>query len=63
MPAFYRLKVVGKESENDLYIAKSCLNISNALLKDLQDNFLIKNAEINPERNEFDDLIDKMIAA
>ena len=63
LPVFYRLKVIGKESKDDLYIAKSYLYITNTLLKDLQDNFLIKNAQINPGRNEFDDFIDKMIAA
>jgi hypothetical protein len=63
LPIFYWMKVDGKKDVDDLFIgdAKSLL-INEDLLKYLKSDFSTKYLEIDPERNEFDDLLDKMIA-
>jgi hypothetical protein len=60
---FYWMKIAGKIDVDDFFIgdAKSLL-ANEDLITYLKNNFSTKYLEINPERNEFDDLLDKMIA-
>lgn len=60
---FYWMKINGKKDVNNVFIgdAKS-LSVSQDLVEYLKNDFSVKYLEINPERNEFDDLLDNMIA-
>jgi len=62
LPDFYWMKVNGMENKDDLFISDDYLFISERLLKYLQNKFSIKNSQIEPERNEFDDLLDDIFA-
>jgi hypothetical protein len=61
LPKFYWMKINGIENKDDLYISDFDLYISNKMLEYLRKNFTVNNLDINPERDEFDDLIDEMI--
>jgi len=60
-PDFFWIKIAGIKGQDDLYINEGALNISENLLKFIKDNFIITYAKINPERDEFDDLLAQMI--
>lgn len=63
LPKFYWLKINGKVGENDLYLGDGKnLYASELLIKFLSENFSTRYLDIEPERNEFDDLLDQMIA-
>lgn len=63
VPEFYWMKINGKEDISDFYIDKeSSLFANQKLISYLKKDFQVKYLDINPERNEFDDLLDKMIA-
>ena len=63
LPKFYWLKIIGVINIDDLVVdLDSSLCISDEFLSFLQKNYTLNNLDINPERNEFDDLLDKMIA-
>ncbi|WP_206743172.1 hypothetical protein, partial [Chryseobacterium sp. Leaf394] len=63
IPKFYWLKINGDENKTDLYIGKEKkLFCSEKLLNFLTSNCVLNYLKINPERNEFDDLLDQMIA-
>lgn len=63
LPKFYWLKVKGHETTDDITLdIDSVLNVSDELLLFLQKNYTLNYMDINPERNEFDDLLDQMIA-
>ncbi|MBL7728215.1 MAG: hypothetical protein JNM68_11030 [Dinghuibacter sp.] len=63
LPLFYRLVVNGEPGKHDLYVGDGAkLYASKAFISFLEKDFSVKYMEINPERNEFDDLLDKMIA-
>lgn len=63
LPNFYWLKVIGKKDVDDLYIGEdSMLYVSNVFLDFLIKKFSVNYLEIEPERDEFDDLLDRMIA-
>jgi hypothetical protein len=62
LPKFFWMKINGKKGNDDLYEEDFDLYASERFIKYLQGNFTTNNLEINPERNEFDDFIDKMIA-
>jgi hypothetical protein len=63
LPLFYWLKVNGKVGIADIYVGEgSSLFCEEKLLEFLKENFDLKYLQIDPERNEFDDLLDKMIA-
>jgi len=62
LPNFYWLKVNGVENRDDVFIDSDHLYLSDKLLNYLQLQFDIKNAIVDPERNEFDKLLDNMFA-
>lgn len=63
LPNFYWLKVIGRKDIDDLYIGdESMLYVSDDFLKFLTNKFVVNYLEIEPERDEFDDLLDRMIA-
>lgn len=63
LPKFYWLQVIGKQNIDDIVIGtEKSLLIEEKMLTYLQENFILNYMDINPERNEFDDLLDKMIA-
>ena len=62
LPKFYWMKINGQKDKDNLYISNYDLYISSEMLEYLKKYFSIKYIDIEPERNEFDDLIDKMIA-
>lgn len=63
LPKFYWLQVVGKQDIDDMVIGiEKSLLIEEKMLTYLQENFILNYMDIGPERNEFDDLLDKMIA-
>jgi hypothetical protein len=64
LPAFYWLKVTGMPAKgDDMYIGEGkTLFVSDKLIDFLRKEATIKYMEIDPKRNEFDDLLDKMIA-
>lgn len=63
LPEFYRLKITGLRNNDDLFLDEERnLNISGAFLDFLESNVDLKHLEIEPERNDFDDLLDQMIA-
>jgi len=62
LPDFYWMKVNGVENRDDVFIDSDHLYLSDKLLNSLQFHFDIKNAIVDPERNEFDELLDNMFA-
>jgi hypothetical protein len=63
LPSFYWLKINGRVETDDIYVGEgSSLFCNEKLLEFLKENFTLKYLQIDPERNEFDDLLDKMIA-
>lgn len=64
LPQFYWLKILGTADKgDDMYIGVGkALFASDRLLDFLQKEATVKYMEIDPQRNEFDDLLDKMIA-
>jgi hypothetical protein len=62
LPKFYWLKVIGVLNRDDMSVdLDSSLSISDELLSFLQRNYTLNKLDKNPQRNEFDDLLDKMI--
>ncbi len=60
---FYWMKIVGKKNINDVFIGDSySLYASKEFINFLRANATINYLEIDSEKNEFDDLLDKMIA-
>lgn len=63
LPEFYQLKITGRRNNDDLFLDEDKnLNISGTFLDFLQSNVDLKYLDIEPERNDFDDLLDQMIA-
>ena len=63
LPMFYWLKISGKKDIDDVFIGKEyTLFASDRLINYLKENFSVNYLDIEVERNEFDDLLDKMIA-
>jgi hypothetical protein len=64
LPKFYWLKIVGlKDRGDDMYIGEEkALFASDKLLDFLKKQATIKYMEVDPQKNEFDDLLDQMIA-
>jgi hypothetical protein len=63
LPVFYWFKINGKVNIDDVYLGDGrSLFLSEKFIKYLKENFTVKYLEIDPQRNEFDDLLDQMIA-
>jgi hypothetical protein len=63
LPDFHRLLITGQKGQDDLFLdGDKILNVSAAFLDFLGSNVSLRYLEIVPERNEFDDLLDQMIA-
>lgn len=63
LPKFYWLKVNGQVEKSNLYVGREKkLYASERFVKFVTENFTTKYLDIEPERNEFDDLLDQMIA-
>jgi hypothetical protein len=64
LPPFYWLKINGTAgNKDDMYIGEGkALFASDKLIDFLKQEATVKYMEIDPQRNEFDDLLDKMIA-
>jgi hypothetical protein len=64
LPALYWLKINGLQHQgDDLYIGEGmALFASDDFIDFLHQHAAIKYLQISPQRNEFDDLLDKMIA-
>ncbi|WP_128572333.1 MULTISPECIES: hypothetical protein [Chryseobacterium] len=63
LPEFYWMKIIGKQDVDDIIIGpEKSLLVDEELLNYLKNNFTLNYMDINPERNEFDDLLDQMIA-
>ena len=62
LPKFWWMKITGQAGKDDLYIYKGDLFISEPLLNFIKQNFSTNNLDINPVRDQFDDIIDEMIA-
>lgn len=62
LPRFYWMKVLGEKGKDDLYIDNFELYASTRIIKFLKDNYKVNNMEIDPERDKFDDFIDKLIS-
>lgn len=63
LPVFHWMKINGKQDIDDICIGSGkSLLIDEQMLKYLKENFTLNYMDIDPERNEFDDLLDKMIA-
>lgn len=63
LPQFYWLKVTGQHGKDDIYLnEKRDLSISDKLLAFLQSHADLKYLDVEPEQNEFDNLLDQMIA-
>ena len=63
LPKFHRMVITGRDKIDDLFIGDDfMLFISDILLDYIKENFSVKYMEIDPGRDEFDDLLDRMIA-
>lgn len=63
LPRFYWLRITGKENADDLFIGKGyTLFASDVFINCLKNKFSVNHLAIEPERDELDDLLDKMIA-
>lgn len=63
LPKFYWLQINGKRNISDIYINENNnLNIGDNFLSFLQKNATLSYLDIEPERNEFDDMLDQMIS-
>lgn len=63
LPELYWMKIIGKQDIDDIIIGpEKSLLVDEDLLNYLKNNFTLKYMDINPERNEFDNLLDQMIA-
>lgn len=62
LPTFYWMKVLGEKGKDDLYIDNFELYASTRIIKFLKDNYKVDNMDIDPERDKFDDFIDKLIS-
>jgi hypothetical protein len=63
LPEFYRMNITGTKSHGDFYVEDGPgLFVREELLAFLQRNFSVEYMDVTPERNEFDDLLDRMIA-
>lgn len=59
---FYWLKINDNKKGPDIFVDEtSHLNISQSLLAFLKKSFSVQYMDINPERDEFDDLLDDML--
>jgi len=65
LPKFYWMKIIGEKGLDDMIRDNTTreLFVKNTLIEFLKKKFIVKYMEVNPERNEFDDLLDKMIAS
>lgn len=61
LPEFFWLKIIGEKGKDDLFISEEGLWISQKLVDFLIKKFDFKIARINPEKDEFDDLLNDMI--
>jgi hypothetical protein len=62
IPKFYWLIIDGIEDKTDIYLGKEKkLFCNDRLINLITSKFNIKYLDINPQRNEFDDLLDQMI--
>ena len=63
LPDIYWAQIIGKENIHDLFLGKDgTLRGSNEFIEYLKNNFTVDHLEIDPERNEFDDLLDRMLS-
>jgi len=63
LPKFYWMEIVGEFRKDDFVLSdKKELLINEKFLKVLVDKFKTKYLEIEPKRNEFDDLLDEMLS-
>lgn len=63
LPEFYWMKIIGKQDFDDIIIGpEKSLLVGEELLDYLKKNFTLNYMDVKPERNEFDDLLDQMIA-
>lgn len=63
LPLFYWLKIIGEKNVDDVFIGeKYTLFANDRFINYLKENFSVNYLDIGVERNEFDDLLDKMIA-
>lgn len=62
LPKFYWMKIFGVEGDDDIFIGESnILYIENQFLEYLQNISTTNYLVVNPSRNEFDDLLDRML--
>jgi hypothetical protein len=63
LPLFYWLKINGHVDADDIYVGEGgALYCAEPFIDYLKQNFTLNYLEISPQKNEFDDLLDKMIA-
>lgn len=63
LPLFHWLKITGKVNVDDVYIGEGkSLFCSDKFIKYLKENFTVNYLTIDPQKNEFDDLLAQMIA-
>jgi hypothetical protein len=63
LPNLYWLQIRGRKNIDDIYINDSNhLNIADTFLTFLKSNATLNHLEVEPERNEFDDILDQMIS-
>lgn len=63
LPLFHWLKITGKMNVDDVYIGEGkSLFCSDKFIKYLKENFTVNYLTIDPQKNEFDDLLAQMIA-
>ncbi|GAL82602.1 hypothetical protein JCM19274_5677 [Algibacter lectus] len=62
VPIFFWLQVIGQEFADDILLNdKKELYLKPKLLKYLQGKFNVNYLQVEPQRNEFDDLLDNML--
>ena len=63
LPNFYWMKIIGQLDIDEILIGNNKeLFIKPKLVEFIKKKYNVKFMEVNPERNEFDDLLDNMIA-
>jgi len=63
LPKFYWLQINGIKNTADIYVDENNnLNVGDTFLSFLKSNVTLKYLEIEPKRNEFDDILDQMIS-
>jgi hypothetical protein len=63
LPKFYWLQINGGKNTADVYIDDSKnLNVADTFLSFLKSNVTLNYLEVEPERNEFDNILDQMIS-